>query len=254
MTYKICQVVFSTNRLDYLIPSMKSHKNLNYYGCDVHKIFIDDYPKTRNNLLITELVKLFGFNEIILHDENLGLSVTWNEVYNLLKKRDYDYIFHLEDDVEILEPVLITDLIELLEKDPTISQVQLSRQAWYYDEEDPSAKHDDLIFKNFRYDKNSVIFSPMASLNSSKILHLPYNEYYNSNLNINEGALGRFLYETLGLNSANVRNFYGKNIIRHIGDWFVGKRVLPNEPNYHLFAHFDPDIKYDSKTGKIYQN
>ena len=101
MTYKICQVIFSTNRLDYLIPTLKSQANLNFYGCEVHKIFIDDYPKTRNDLLITELVKLYGYDEIILHEKNEGLSVTWSQFWDLIKDRDYDYIWHQEDDVEI---------------------------------------------------------------------------------------------------------------------------------------------------------
>lgn len=251
MTYKICQVVFSTNRLDYLIPSLKSQRNLNYYGCEVHRIFIDDYPKTRNNQLITELVKLFGYNEIILHEENLGLSVTWSQFWELVKDREFDYIFHMEDDVEILEPVLVTDLIELLQQDSKISQVQLARQAWYHTEQDPEARSDDLIFKNFRYDKKSAIFSPMASLYPRRLLHIPYRSHYDFNLN--EGLIGKVLYEREGLVSANVRNYHGKNIIKHIGDWFVGKRVLPGEPSYDQFAHYDPDKKYSSRTGAPYE-
>ena len=100
MTYKICQVIFSTNRLEYLTRTLRAQRNLNYYGCEVHKIFIDDYPKTRNDLMITELVKLYGYNEINLHPENLGLSVTWSQFWDLMKERDYDYIWHQEDDVD----------------------------------------------------------------------------------------------------------------------------------------------------------
>ena len=250
MSYKICQVIFSTNRLEYLKKTLRAQSNLNFYGCEVHKIFIDDYPKTRNDLMITDLVKLYGYNEIILHPENLGLSVTWSEFWELIKDRDYDYVFHMEDDVEILEPVLVTDLIEILERDQTISQVQLARQAWYPNETDPIPTSDDQIYKNFRYLKNSLIFSPMASLYSLRLTKFPYRRYYDFNLN--EGLVGKTLHEHLGLVSANVRNFYGKNIIRHIGDWFVGKRVLPNEPNYELFAKYDPDIKYNSKDGSEY--
>ena len=251
MTYKICQVVFSTNRLEYLTKTLKAQSNLNFYGCEVHRIFIDDYPKTRNDQLITDLVKLYGYDEIILHQENLGLSVTWSEFWNLIKDRDYDYVFHMEDDVEILEPVLITDLIELLQNDHQISQVQLARQAWYANETDPTASVDDHTYKNFRYIKNSVIFSPMASLYPLRLTRFPYRQYYD--FNMNEGLVGKVLYEQLGLVSANVRNYYGKNIIRHIGDWFVGKRILPNEPNYEAFERYDPDIKYNSKDGTEYK-
>jgi hypothetical protein len=250
MTYKICQIIFSTNRLEYLIPTLKAQKNLNFYGCDVHKIFIDDYPKTRNNLLIRELVKLYGYEEIHLHEQNQGLSSTWSETWDMIKNRGYDYIWHQEDDVEILEPVLITDLIEILEKNPDISQVQLARQAWYHHEVDPVAMPEDIVYKNFRYQKNNYIFSPMASLYSSKIVDIPYRSFHDFNLN--EGLIGNVLGTHYKMTSANVKNFYGKNIIRHIGNWFVGKRVLPNEPGYEQFGHFNPDIKYNSKDGSLY--
>jgi hypothetical protein len=251
MTYKICQVIFSTNRLEYLIPTLKAQKNLNFYGCDVHKIFIDDYPKTRNNELITELVKLYGYNEIILHPENLGLSVTWTEFWNLIKDRDYDYVFNQEDDVEIMEPVLITDLIELMERDPGISQTQLSRPAWYSTERDPEYSEHDQVYKNFRYNKDSALFSPMASLYSKKITQIPYRQYHD--YNYNEGMVGKILLEQYNMLSASIKNYHGQPIIRHIGEWFVGKRVLPNEPNYDQFAKYNPDKKYYSRDGSEYQ-
>jgi hypothetical protein len=251
MTYKICQVIFSTNRLEYLTRTLRAQRNINYYGCEVHKIFIDDYPKTRNDLMITELVKLYGYNEIILHPENLGLSVTWSQFWDLMKERDYDYIWHQEDDVEILEPVLVTDLIELLQKDQELGQVQLARQAWYGHETDPIADRSDHIYKNFRYTKNSLIFSPMASLYSLDRVKVDYRKFYDFNLN--EGLVGKVLHEQYGMVSANIRNYYGRKLINHIGEWFVGKRVLPNEPNYDQFAHYDPDKKYHSRDGRDYQ-
>ena len=251
MTFKICQVVFSTNRLEYLIPTLRSQKNLNYYGCDVHKIFIDDYPRTRQDSLITDIVKSFGYNEIILHQENLGLSATWSQCWELIKDRKYDYILHMEDDVEILEPVLITDLIELLNVSPDISQVQLARQAWYQSDIDPKPLTDDYIFKNFRYTKGHRIFSPMASLSPISVTQIPYRDFQDSNLN--EGIIGGVLCEHFGKTAVNVKNFYGKNIINHIGDWFVGKRILPGEPGYEKYGHYNPDIKHNSKDGSIYQ-
>jgi hypothetical protein len=224
---------------------------LNFYGCEVDKIFVDDFPKTRNDNLLTGLVNLYGYKEIHLHRENLGLSATWTEFWNLIKDRNYDYVFHQEDDVEILEPVLVTDLIELLQKDPTISQVQLARQAWYQNETDPIASADDFIYKNFRYRKESVIFSPMASLYALDVTRIPYHDHYDFNLN--EGMIGKVLLDHYGRLSANVRNYRGRKIINHIGDWFVGKRVLPGEPSYERWSHFDPDKKYNSRDGSEYR-
>lgn len=251
MTYKICQVIFSTNRLEYLLPTLEAQRNLNYHGCEVHKIFIDDYPKTRDDAYTTELVKSYGYDEIILHPDNRGLSVTWTEFWELIKDRDYDYVFHQEDDVEILEPVLMTDLIELLEKEQLVSQLRLSRQAWYFHETDPVAEADDLIYKNFRYTKKSLIFSPMASLYKHAITKIPFRETYNFNLN--EGLVGKVLYDQFGMVTAEIKNHHGKNIVKHLGEWFVGKRVLPGEPGYEQFEKYDPDVKYNSRHGAEYK-
>lgn len=248
MKYKICQIVFSTNRLEYLLPSLQSHKFLNYYNCDVHKILIDDYPKNRNNLLVRELARFHGINEIILNEENKGLSLSWTDTWNLIKDRNYDYVFHMEDDVEILEPVLITDLIEILEQNPDISQTILSRQAWYHHEKDPELETDDLIYKNFRYKKGGQIFSPMASLYSHGVTKINFREFYNFNLN--EGLIGQVLRH-FGKTSANIKNFHGKNIINHIGEYSVGKRVLEGEPGYEQFGHFNPNLKYSSRDGSL---
>lgn len=250
MNYKICHIVFSTNRLEYLIPNLRSQSNLNFYNCDVHRIFIDDYPSTRNNTMITSLLKFYRYNEIILHDQNQGLTSTWSEFWKLIKDRDYDYIFHQEDDIEFLEPVLITDLIEILEKDPTISQVTLSRQAWYSNEQDPKKSDSDIIYKNFRYQKNSILFSPMASLYPIKIAKLDWEKIYN--YNINEGLIGKTLWNDYKLMSANIKNFYGRKLINHIGEWFTGKRLLPGEPGYETYGHYDPNKKYYSKDGQLY--
>ena len=214
MTYKICQVIFSTNRLEYLLPTLEAQRNLNYHGCEVHKIFIDDYPKTRDDAYTTELVKSYGYDEIILHPNNQGLSVTWTEFWELIKDRDYDYVFHQEDDVEILEPVLVTDLIELLERDQTISQVQLARQAWYPNETDPASAPDDQIYKNFRYLKKlnkdgeyswvkinlQSSTEPVEALDKNEvILNIPqYDYYFTQDNEINEEQLEGIQWENVG--------------------------------------------------------
>ena len=99
---KICQVIFSTNRLEYLTKTLQGQKNLDFSDHQVDKIFFDDYPKDRNDSLVKQLVNLYGYEEIYLHKENIGLSATWTEFFNLIKSRYYDHIWHQEDDVEIL--------------------------------------------------------------------------------------------------------------------------------------------------------
>jgi hypothetical protein len=64
--------------------------------------------------------------------------------------------------------------------------------------------------------------------------------------------IGTVLYDHYNLVSANVKNFHGKACIKHIGEWFTGKRVLPNEPHYEKFSRFDPNKKYNSRNGSEY--
>jgi len=251
---KICQVIFSTNRLEYLVPTLESQTNLDFTGYEVDRIFIDDYPRNRNDCYITDLVKQHGYNEIILHQENKGLSVTWTECWDLIKTRDYDYIWHQEDDIVILEKILIRDLVELLECNNKISQIQLARQAWYTQglnpDVEPTLKEDDCVYKDFRYDTKSQIFSPMASLIPKRIIDIDYNK--NHDYNLNEGLIGQALYNEFGMTSCNVRNKKGKPLINHIGEYFVGKRVLPGEPGYENFKKYDPNKKYCSRNGYEY--
>lgn len=261
MTYRICQVIFSTNRIEYLSRTLRAQQLLDFTGCEVDRIFIDDFPKTRNDLLISALVKSFGYKELHLHPVNLGLSVTWTEFWNLIRNRDYDYVWHQEDDVEVLEPVKITDLIRLLESDPTITQTVLKRQPWYFHETPSTALESDKIFEKYRYETGSYIFSPMASLYSMDRVRYNYNQWYVDNLpnetdlhniNFNEGMIGKVLLMGFGKTSAHVKNSSGDNLINHIGEYFVGRRVLPTEPNAHLFAHFDPETRYNSRDGSIF--
>jgi hypothetical protein len=44
-------------------------------------------------------------------------------------------------------------------------------------------------------------------------------------------------------------HIFAYNLINHIGEYFVGKRVLSNEPGYDQFARYDPLKKYNSKSG-----
>ena len=254
---KICQVIFSTNRIEYLTRTLIAQQYLNWEGCTVDKIFIDDFPAGRDDLCISKLVNQFGYNEQYLHKENLGLSVTWTEFWNLIKNRDYDYVWHQEDDVEILEPVRILDLVTLLQLDSTLSQVVLKRQKWYPHEDDTKSLDTDWTFLNYRYEKSSLYFSPMASLYSMDRVRFDYSNWYKTHypdtnlgeINLNEGMLGKLFYESSRMTSGHLKTAGGNKIINHIGEYFVGKRILPNEPGYEQFAMYDPLKKYDSKSG-----
>ena len=83
---KICRVVFSTNRLEFLKPTLESHDKMIDFGSNqVHSILIDDYPNGRDNQVMLDLAKKHNFNQLVLHSENKGITLTWSELWDHLE-------------------------------------------------------------------------------------------------------------------------------------------------------------------------
>jgi len=250
MKKNICHVIFSTNRLNFLYRTLASLRKINYDNLTVDHILIDDYPMDRNNNLFKEILVQHNFDEIILHEENKGLTKTWQEFFEYIKDRDYDYIFHNEDDVEVLCQINIRELIELLENDSSLSQLQLKRNNWYQHEtENIGITENDFIYKNYRYEKNGDYFWMLMSLYPSWIAREPILE--TTNHNPSEYVIAKYLREKYGqYNSGIVKTISGYHIVDHIGDYSHGKRVAENEPGWDMFKYYHPEKKYCSRTGK----
>lgn len=245
---KILHVIFSTNRLKYLTKTLESHKYLDYGNHEVTKLIIDDYPKTRNDAIFELLCKTHKMLHW-LHKENLGLSVTWTQFFNYLKHQNYDYILHQEDDVVLLEPIKIDDMIECLESDNKIASVVLQRQPWYFHETESVIEETDIPFKNYFYSKNNKTFPIIFSLYKRSIIEYPFIDYWKFNLN--EGMIMVYLDHYHQMYSVNLKNSLGKHIIEHIGEETIGKRILPGEPRWENFAHMHPDRVYSSRDGGL---
>lgn len=260
---KICQVIFSTNRPEYLTRTLEAQRLLDFAGYEVDKILFDDFPKGRVDALIHRLAEEHGYREVYLHDTNKSIGATWREFWDLIKDRDYDYVWHQEDDVVVLEPVCVRELVWFLEH-AKASQAVLKRQAWYSHEMPPAPKQDDLCspqglrgeFSDAKY-----YFTPIASLYPMERVLFDYPAWYQKHYpqepifqktNINEAIIGKALLEGSGLMSVHVKNSVGKNLIEHIGEYTKGKRLLPHEPGFATFANLDPEKKYNSITGQPY--
>jgi len=128
--------MWSVNRPEYLIPSLESSEEMIDWGNhEVDGIFIDDMPTDRDDAYITKLAKDNGYSTIILHTENKGQADTWKESYESIKDMGYDFIWHQEDDITIIKPIKIDDIIEYLNENDSCYQVMLARQTdWYYPE------------------------------------------------------------------------------------------------------------------------
>ena len=245
---KILHVMFSTNRIKYLIPTLESLKNLDYGDHQVDKLIIDDYPRNRNPAIFDLISKVYGF-KVKFNETNLGLSVNWSAFFDWLKEQDYDYILHQEDDVILTRPINVDDLISVLESDPKMASVVLQRQPWYFHEKESRIEEGDIPFSNYWYSKNVKTFPIIFSLYRKSILEYSFREYWK--FNVNEGMVMVYLNFFHQMYSGNLKGPNGENLIYHIGEETVGKRLEPGEPNWEQFAHMDPNRVYDSRNGKL---
>jgi glycosyltransferase involved in cell wall biosynthesis len=245
---KILHVIFSCNRIKYLTKTLDSLKNLDYGDHQVDRLIIDDYPRTRNPAIFNLLCKVHGFNSL-LQTDNLGLSVTWTNFFEFLKNTEYDYVLHQEDDVVLLKPIKVDDLIQVLESDPKMASVVLQRQPWYFHETEAKIDETDTQIDKYYYSKNTKTFPIIFSLYSRAIVNYPFMDYWKFNLN--EGMIMVYLAHFHQMFSATLKGSNGENLIEHIGEETTGKRLLQGEPRWEQFAHMDPNRIYNSRDGSL---
>lgn len=245
---KICHVIFSSNRLEYLAKTLNSLKKLNYSNAKVDTFLIDDYPKDRHDEIFKKIADKYKISNLILNKENLGITKNWHQFFEKIKNMDYDYILHQEDDVELLEELNIESLIEILQNNKNLRQVQLKRNNWYkHETEEVKAKEDDIVFNNFRYELSNKYFWMMFSLYPFWICKEPILE--STGDYPSESSISNYLNKKYNLYTALLKNKNGMPLINHFGEYFKGKRCSENESYYKFFSKIDPNKKYCSRTG-----
>ena len=249
---KICRVVFSTNRLEYLIPTLASHEsNILTDGLDIHSILIDDYPQGRYDEAIIDIGKKYNFNEVVLHPQNKGITKNWTDLWNYLKSQDFDYIWHHEDDIIFQRKVQLQTLIDVLNNDPKLCQVNLKRAPWYdWEFNEPLKNGKEERYGSYLYSKEQEFFWTMASLYPSWVLKEPIVE--TEGCNLGEYPVMKYFKEKYDMSMAILKLGDGSHFIQHIGNYSQGKRVLENEPGWEKFKMYDPEKRYDSRTGYLY--
>jgi hypothetical protein len=245
---KVCKIIWSTNRLEYLIPTLKSQRDmLDFSGCDVEGIFIDDMPKKRHDNTMYELVSQFGYTNIILRQQNMGLPYMWNSTFELLRQSDYDYVYLSEDDVVLNQPVKMTDMIQILKDNNTFSQICLSRQKWYDFEEETKALETDVILEKYRAELSDAYFWSLSSVFSRSMTDIPHAKNIGEK-NLSEYVVAKSL-QKLGMKTCKLKNSNGTNMVNHIGEYSIGSRAEPGDPRYEDFAAYERGTKYSSKHG-----
>jgi hypothetical protein len=251
---KICRIIFSTNRLEFLIPTLESHKiNVDMGNHEVHSILIDDYPKDRDDYVIKKIADAYGINDVVLHKENIGITETWNEAWDIVKDIDCDYIWHHEDDVHFKQKVNIDVLWSLLnDNKEKYCQVVLKRNPWYdFEYSWPLFYDTDFSHDEYLAQVHDEWFWSLASLYPKWVTSLPIREAMNTNLC--EGSIMKYIREKLDMKAIILKNKDGSNVVEHIGLYFKGIRASKIDPHWKTFNYMDPDVKYDSRTGSIWQ-
>jgi len=258
---KICKILWSTNRLEYLIPTLQtSDEFIDWGDHEVDGIFIDDMPTDRNDETMRFLAESHGYNYIRLHEENKGLTNTWEESIDILSnlEKDYDFIWHQEDDLIINNYIKIDDLINYLDENKWCLQVVLAYQAeWYSKQSDrkiselPLTKWNNyhIISKNHF---NDCTFDTSFSLTRAKefldaikmwkedaipeLVELAVHSDYIKEHVFCEGGIWYVMnaYNNI-INDKSEKNhwaisFYSedkKNLVEHVGEWSWGQRVPP---------------------------
>lgn len=246
---KVAVLFFSTSRYEYLFPMLESfEKNVDFEGTEVYKIFIDDYPKNRDDYFIDYIKTKYKIDNMVLNEENLGYSVSWGKAWSLIPD-DVDYIWHQEDDMEILEKVNILEMINIMENSPTeLYQLFLKRNICYEGDNDfvrqiETGKIGTEITVNEKHivTFRSQWFIAHPGLYPKWVTQLKYP------FNPQEGILPpTILQHKPNSYAAIYGNRLDTNRILHLGEYSQGQKCLEGEPGYNTFGQYDKNTTYYS--------
>ena len=259
MTIKVTILFLSCNRLEYLRTMLASfHQQLDFNGVEVYKILMDDYPKGRDDSVFEDIAEEYQIDRLVMNDENLGLSVAWKKIWSLVPP-DTDYIWHQEDDFRIFAPVIYPGndpYYASLSRPP--NAIGLEAPEWYRNESDfvykigqrqvgktveftipeeegqPAVPPQAVIVHQYYFNANPCLYPYWVS--TEEYPHMPqesviieqlaklYPEYHS-------GILGQPEDPPL---------------VRHIGEYNQGKKVLEGEPGWDWLKNYDPEKRYYS--------
>lgn len=115
------------------------------------------------------------------HDHQLGMAGAVRHGWTQALDAGASYVLHVEEDFRFLEPVFLGDLVYVLDRDSTLAQVVLKRQAWNDLEQaaggiveaDPSAYEERAAMgRNLRWTAHRKIFSLNPCLIPRHVLEL----------------------------------------------------------------------------------
>mgnify|MGYP006909289515 CR=1 FL=1 len=127
-------LVITDGRLGCLNRTMQAAE-ANLSGPFSHVLMVNDSGSIYYKSQLERIFSRFqGLSINMSHnDRRMGFCRTYARAWSLIPK-DVDYIFLLEDDFVILEPISLSDLASVLCDNPHLSQIALVRQPWNAEE------------------------------------------------------------------------------------------------------------------------
>lgn len=249
---RVLVVIFSTNRYAYLQRMLESlRRNVDFGGCFVHTLLVDDCPLHRDSAKSQSLRDRFCIDTVISHAENLGLGKSWREVWKMLRQRREEWVLHLEEDIVFNAPLKIKDMVEAYASSAEpLSQIFLKRNVCYAPEEDFIARiergevGDDRPGSPVGVVNQRQYFVAMASL-YPRDLALRYDFA----IDPHEHNARAFFGEHFGMWSGMWGQRQDPPLITHIGEVSRGIKVSDYDSDAPRFAHLPTTQDYHFATG-----
>lgn len=285
--------MWSTNRPEFLIPTLETaSKYVDWGDHEVDGVFIDDMPTDRDDDLIRSIAESHGYNHVILHKENKGITYTCKEGYEFIQglEKEYDFIWHQEDDLIISNYVKIDDLVNYLNENDHKIQARLPYQTdWYKSEEESGHRIKDLPleeYKNyqivdgfywtdisnfdtsFSLTKRKPLFDSLHAWDTGLLdglvrleggINSKRKEYSEATIYACISAYIGHIQNANNLKGYNYewsQSFYDNNkkpFVEHIGEWSWGQRITPGLFEERIKALNDNPEKYEDAWSYKYQ-
>jgi len=115
-------VIQSAGRQEYLERTIEAlRKYFDYDPAKTHWIIIDDYPDSKET---RDYIKsLDFFDKVILNERNRGLGYSINRIFAEVQT---EFVFYCQEDFELLQPVSVKDMMQILQDNPHLRQLMLS--------------------------------------------------------------------------------------------------------------------------------
>ena len=127
----MCLTVLTDGRKQYIektIPSWMEH----YDSLISNKFIIDDSGQGDYRAWLKEYFP--SFTIIPVGESRCGYSNAMNKVFSTIVESKTKYVLHLEDDFILNKPVSLENIVDVLDKNPLVSQMSIMRQPWFANE------------------------------------------------------------------------------------------------------------------------